>query len=58
VGTIVLCGGFSFVLAYSMFKSWWDTPLCNLAFWTLIALIAVLLGQTKKKGRTRRTSCE
>ena len=50
VGTIVICGGFAFVLAYSMVvKSWSDTPL-NLTLWAMIGLV-VLLGRPKKNGR-------
>jgi hypothetical protein len=50
VGMIVICGVLSFVLAYSTMKGWQDTPLLNLAFWVVIGLVALLLGQAKKKG--------
>jgi hypothetical protein len=52
VGVFVLCGGFAFMLACWTIKTWWDTPLLNLGFWTVIALIAVLLRWPKKKGQS------
>jgi hypothetical protein len=52
VAMVVVCGVLSLVLAYSTLKIWPDTPLVNLAFWAVIVLIAVLLGQTKTKGST------
>jgi hypothetical protein len=52
VGMIVISGVFAFVLAYSTIKTWWDSPLFNLAFWTVIGLVVLLLGWPKKKGST------
>jgi hypothetical protein len=52
VGVVVICGALAFVLAYWTMKTCWDTPLFNLGSWTVIALIAVLLGWPKKKGQS------
>jgi len=37
----VFGAAFTVALAYSTIKSWWDTPIFNLAFWVVIGLIAI-----------------
>ncbi len=41
-------------LAYSTLKSWWDTPVFNLAFWAVIGLIAIFAGWRKRAAKPRR----
>jgi hypothetical protein len=40
-------------LAYSTIKSWWDTPVFNLAFWAVIGLIAIYAGWRKRPTKPR-----
>jgi hypothetical protein len=52
VGMIVISAVFALVLAYSTIKTWWDSPLFNLAFWAVIGLVTLMLGWPKKKRNT------
>ena len=55
---LVFGGAFTVALAYSTIKSWWDTPVFNIAFWAVVGLIALYAGWKKrreKKGGSSRT---